>query len=144
MQEDNSLLPEIVQGKYHALLKQKCPRCHSGDVFIYPILSSRFSKMYTHCPTCGQKFEIEPGFFYGSMYISYGLSLLIGVAVAVPVYYLMKDPPVWVYMSAIIGVLLIISPAMFRYSRLLMLYWFGSIKFDPQLAIRNTNRKGRS
>lgn len=39
--------------------------------------------MYGHCHTCGAKFEREPGFFLGSIYINYGLTALT-VAVAYP------------------------------------------------------------
>jgi len=30
-------------------------------------------EMYDQCPVCGQKFDLEPGFWYGTGYISYGL-----------------------------------------------------------------------
>jgi len=39
--------------------------------------------MYDTCPNCGLKFEREPGFFLGSIYINYGLTALI-VAIAYP------------------------------------------------------------
>src|SRR6187549_2188658 len=40
--------------------------------------------MNERCPNCGVKFEREPGFFLGSIYINYGLTSLI-VAIAYPV-----------------------------------------------------------
>ena len=40
--------------------------------------------MHAACPHCGQRFEREPGFFLGSIYINYGLTSLI-VAIAYPV-----------------------------------------------------------
>jgi hypothetical protein len=40
--------------------------------------------MHNECPHCGVKFEREPGFFLGSIYINYGLTALI-VAIAYPV-----------------------------------------------------------
>lgn len=33
--------------------------------------------MHAHCPHCGLKFEREPGFFLGSIYVNYGLTALI-------------------------------------------------------------------
>lgn len=30
--------------------------------------------MHEDCPSCGQKYEIEPGFYWGAMYIGYALS----------------------------------------------------------------------
>ena len=32
--------------------------------------------MYEHCPVCGLKFEREPGYFLGALYISYGLGVV--------------------------------------------------------------------
>ncbi|HEY7097360.1 MAG TPA: hypothetical protein VH437_11590 [Terriglobales bacterium] len=32
--------------------------------------------MFERCCTCGLKFEREPGYFLGAMYISYGLALI--------------------------------------------------------------------
>lgn len=49
-----------------------CPRCRSAKLF--PTGSFSFNEpfeMYDSCPHCGQSFEPEPGFYYGSMYISY-------------------------------------------------------------------------
>ena len=40
--------------------------------------------MHAACPHCGQRFEREPGFFLGSIYINYGLTSLI-VSIAYPV-----------------------------------------------------------
>lgn len=30
--------------------------------------------MYDRCPSCGQKYVLEPGFYWGAMYIGYGVS----------------------------------------------------------------------
>jgi len=39
--------------------------------------------MNERCPNCSVKFEREPGFFLGSIYINYGLTALI-VSIAYP------------------------------------------------------------
>ena len=36
--------------------------------------------MYENCNRCGLHYQIEPSFFYGAMYGSYGLTVMIGVA----------------------------------------------------------------
>ena len=36
-----------------------------------------------HCTVCGQKFKLEPSFYYGSMYVSYAIGVAIAVAVFV-------------------------------------------------------------
>src|SRR5262245_25442190 len=59
----------------------RCPRCREGKLFKYPT-SARFKKnmeMYKECLVCGQPTEIEVGFYYGTGYVSYVLSILICV-----------------------------------------------------------------
>ncbi len=50
---------------------KKCPRCQEGDLFIKPFEFSNPVNMPDYCPVCNQKFEPEPGFYYGSMFLSY-------------------------------------------------------------------------
>jgi uncharacterized protein (DUF983 family) len=114
-----------------ALLMQKCPHCHTGDVFLHPTYSLKFAAMHHKCPVCAQDYEIEPGFYYGAMYISYGITVVIGLIVMVAANLLLDDPEVWVYLVLLMATLIILSPISFRYSRLMMLYWFGDVKYDP-------------
>lgn len=55
------------------LLKCKCPRCRRGDMFENrnPYVLKETMKMKKECRVCGQPFNIEVGFYYGSSYISY-------------------------------------------------------------------------
>lgn len=95
--------------------------------------------MYEACPACGQHYEPEVGFYWGAMYISYGLSVGIVVLVGLTLYYLAGDPPVWVYITGVACTVVLLTPLLFRYARALMLYCFGSISYDPNkaaLAIR--------
>lgn len=54
----------------------KCSRCNKGDVFISnnPYNLPEMFKMHTTCAHCKLKYEKEPSFFYGALYISYGIS----------------------------------------------------------------------
>jgi uncharacterized protein (DUF983 family) len=53
---------------------KKCPRCQEGDLFAKPFKFTNPTLMPEHCPICNQKFEPEPGFYYGAMFLSYILS----------------------------------------------------------------------
>ena len=73
--------------KLYSILFLKCPRCHKG-LFLenHPYKISSFNKVKSECPCCQLKYSIEPSFYYGSMYVSYG----VGIAVAVAVFVLIK------------------------------------------------------
>jgi len=62
-------------GMLTSALQLQCPKCRKADLFYFPIL--KFKKMYTMkstCSYCGQNFNLEPGFYYGAMFISYIIS----------------------------------------------------------------------
>lgn len=40
--------------------------------------------MHQNCPSCGIRYEREPGFFLGSIYFNYGLTALV-IAVVYPI-----------------------------------------------------------
>ncbi len=62
--------------RLRAILRQRCPVCCQGAMF-----RGRFA-MNPTCPVCGHRFEREPGFFQGAMYVSYGLgTAYLGVLV---------------------------------------------------------------
>lgn len=68
-------------------LKCKCPRCRQGDLFQYKspydLKKNRFMKMNEKCPVCGQPTELEVGFYYGTSYVSYALTVAFSVATAI-------------------------------------------------------------
>lgn len=58
--------------KAYGILNLKCPRCQEGDLFETSTFSFQKSfDMPRQCPHCGQKYFLEPGFYYGAMFISY-------------------------------------------------------------------------
>ena len=71
--------------KLYSIIFLKCPRCHKGEFLeANPYKLSNFNKVKERCPKCGLKYSIEPSFYTGSMYVSYG----VGIAVAVATYVL--------------------------------------------------------
>jgi uncharacterized protein (DUF983 family) len=56
--------------KCWALLRQRCPHCCQGKIY------ERGMQMHTICPVCHLRFEREPGYFLGSLYISYGMATI--------------------------------------------------------------------
>lgn len=66
-------------GFLKSCLKMTCPQCRSTNLFITPgyfVYRSTF-KMHETCSNCGLKFELEPGFWYGALWASYPLLILV-------------------------------------------------------------------
>lgn len=77
-------------------------------------------------------FEPEPGFYFGAMFVSYALSVVLFAVIGITLYVL-GNPADWVYLSAIILGAVLFTPFSFRYSRILFLYSFGGIHFDSTI-----------
>jgi len=117
-----------------AIIKAKCPRCRKGDVFAYPLRNFyRFHLTNKQCPVCDLRFEREPGFFFGAMYISYAFVVGTTAAVSLLLYFAFGDPGIWVYLLTIGVVLSLSLPLIFRYSRIIYLYLFGGARYDESL-----------
>ncbi len=114
-----------------ALLALRCPRCHDGKIFTSSAFSFKFADMPAACPVCGQPTEPEPGFYYGAMFVSYAFSVAIFAVTAAALYFLAGDPAIWVYVVAVGLAALLFTPLSVRYSRMLMLYWFGGMHYQP-------------
>ena len=59
---------------FKAMWKNKCPRCHKGDLFVIPMELSNPLDMHKRCEHCDLDFEPEPGFYFGAFMISYGIT----------------------------------------------------------------------
>lgn len=105
-----------------SVLKLKCPQCGEGDLFtnknIYQYKG--FFDMPDNCPKCNQDFQIEPGFYYGSMYVSYGLTIAITVAIFVALTVL-NIFSIGVFIITDVVILTLTLPLIFRLSRALWL-----------------------
>ena len=126
-----------------ALLNLRCPRCHQGKMFTYSALNvTNFAEMPEQCPVCGQTFEPEPGFYFGSMYITFAFNVATTLVLGVLIYYLMGNPDTWVYVSIVTAFTVLLTPLILRYSRALMLYLFGGAQYNPNW--RQRRRVGAS
>jgi uncharacterized protein (DUF983 family) len=117
--------------RLYSIFKGTCPVCHEGKVFTYKSVfhPSKFDKMEERCPKCGHKYEIEPGFFYGAMYVAYALTVAISVATFVLTYLIYPETPYWVYIINILLMLIIMAPVTFRVGRMVWINFFNG--YDP-------------
>jgi uncharacterized protein (DUF983 family) len=119
-----------------ALLHGKCPRCRQGNIFAFSLSENlfHFNKMNETCPHCEVRLEPEPGFYQGAMYVGYAITIACIVVVSMVLYFLAGNPSEWVYIGSVIGLMVLLIPINYRYSRILYLYMFGGIKYDAGYA----------
>ncbi len=117
------------------MLHTKCPRCRRGNMFAGGMYNFGSNKIYDHCPHCNLHFEIEPGYFYAAMYVSYALNIMEALIITATTYLLThnSDSP-WLYIGVILGGSVLLAPINFRYSRVFLLYWLSpKINYQPPL-----------
>lgn len=118
-----------------AFVRGKCPRCRRGNLFANTMYGFSGQKMNQTCEHCHLTFEIEPGYFYVAMFVSYAMNVAEFVTVAVAISVLTGSSNPWLYVSAILSVSLILSPFNFRYSRITLLYWLTpGLHYNPELS----------
>jgi uncharacterized protein (DUF983 family) len=126
--------------KLAAMVNARCPHCHEGRLFKYKWWNViNFSQMHENCPSCGVRYEVEPGFFFGAMYLSYAFSVGIMLVGGILVFNFLNDPPAMGYVVPITTVSLLLVPFNFRTARVLFIHWFSSLKFDPSAAAKHEN-----
>ncbi len=127
-----------VPNYYWSILTMKCPRCRRGPMFTD---SNPFRKlslkhifdMPEHCPECGQKYDMEPGFWYGTGYVSYALAVAICATTFVAWWVLLgfsvNDNRIfwWLGLNALL--LVVIQPWLMRLSRVIYIRFF--VRYDP-------------
>ena len=87
--------------------------------------------MNKNCPVCGQPTEIEVGFYYGTSYVSYVLSILISVFIVIIWFLVIGLSEItllvsWMVFNGI--VLLLLQPWLMRLSRSIWISWF--VRYD--------------
>lgn len=128
------IIPEIIYSTTH----NKCARCHQGQVFENnnPYSFKNGLTMKESCSECNLKYEREPGFFYGSLYVSY--ALMSGTFII----WFLADL-LWLHMDAVkltaivVSTMLVLFPVIFRSARIIWLNFF--FRFDKKYVKQNVH-----
>ena len=119
--------------KLKSIFSHKCPQCLEGD--MYQTKSSYqlkdIAKMNHSCPKCGLDFEREPGYYYGAMYVSYALTVAVGVILFLADMVLFTEFSTSRYLVSLTLLLLLLSPLTFRTARVIWLNLF--VKYKPDV-----------
>jgi len=106
------------------ILTEKCPKCGKGHVFETKKSFFQFPVMKKNCEVCDYRFDREPGYFLGAMYLSYGLAILQGIITFLAFYFLFPSVPVLYVAFVIVGVILLFSMKNFKLSRVMYIHIF--------------------
>jgi uncharacterized protein (DUF983 family) len=123
------VIPEII----YSTATNTCPRCHKGNVFKNnnPYSFNNGLTMLDSCSECNLKYEREPGFFYGALYVSY--AFMSGIFII----WFVADL-LWIHMDSVklamvvMVSMLLLFPVVYRSARILWLNFF--IRFDKKYA----------
>ncbi|MDR6300229.1 DUF983 domain-containing protein [Mesonia maritima] len=115
--------------KLYSIITGTCPVCQEESMYkkSNPYKLGSIHDMHEKCSHCHTKYKIEPSFFYGAMYVSYGLGVAFSVAAFVIAHFFL-GADLLVSFLAIIGTLIAFMPIIMRLSRNIWINFFFSYK----------------
>lgn len=126
------------------LFQCKCPRCRSGDMFLYknPYKPGKFMKMYDECPVCKQPFDMEVGFYYGTSFVSYSFTIAITVATFIAWWVFVgisvDDNRVFYWIAVNAVILILLQPYIMRLARTVWLAFF--VRYDANWRVHEIKK----
>ena len=119
--------------KLYSIFTGTCPKCHEESMYINPnpyVLMDTL-KIGEKCSNCNTKYRLEPSFFFGSMYVSYGVGIAFAVLAFGISYYIFSSTLTTAFI-VIIATLVVFMPIIMRVSRTIWINLF--IHYDENLA----------
>ncbi|MNQ48910.1 hypothetical protein D3C85_627970 [compost metagenome] len=117
--------------KLNSILTGSCPKCQNESMYSdkNPLHLTKVLKMNQNCSHCGLKYQIEPSFFYGAMYVSYGLNVAVGIGAFI-VSFVFFGASIEQSFLTIVITLIVLFPFVLRLSRNLYINMF--VSYDPK------------
>jgi hypothetical protein len=119
---------------FWSIFSMHCPRCRRGKLFKdFSAYNFKHTfDMHEECAVCKQKFDMEPGFWYGTGYVSYALAVAFSAATFIAWWVLIgisiNDNRIFWWLGINSAVLITLQPVLMRLSRTIYLYFF--VRFD--------------
>ncbi|MGC1631144.1 MAG: DUF983 domain-containing protein [Gelidibacter sp.] len=119
--------------KLYSILTGTCPKCNEESMYINPNPYALMDtlKIGEKCSHCQTKYRLEPSFFFGSMYVSYGVGIGFAVAAFVISYFIIGSSLTTAFI-AITASLVVFMPIIMRVSRTIWINLF--IHYDKDWA----------
>jgi uncharacterized protein (DUF983 family) len=122
--------------KLYSIFKLRCPKCLKGQFFessVYDL--KKLGNVLDKCPNCKVNYIPEPGFYFGAMYISYALGVVVFVAIWAGANWFFEEVSVWVQISILTFLIIVLSPLIFALSKIIYANIF--IHFDKEISERS-------
>lgn len=118
--------------KLYSILFGVCPKCHLESMYVErnPYKLADVLHIKEHCSHCKTRYRMEPSFFYGSMYVSYGVGIAFAIAAFV-ISYIIFESRLMTAFIAIVATLVVFMPVIMRVSRNIWINLFMS--YDKEL-----------
>jgi len=98
-------------------LRKRCAVCAAGDLF------TGWFRMRTHCPRCGTRFEREPGFFAGALFVNFAFTEVVMFAwLAIAAVATLPRPDARVLVIGAVAVCLVVPVVLYPFSKTV---WFA-------------------
>ena len=113
----------------YSILTGSCPKCNEESMYVEknPYKLRSLYKMNDTCSHCHTQYMIEPSFFYGAMYVSYGLTVAFGVAIFVTLNIILGLNVLPTFIGIVLGII-VLMPVTARLARNIYINMF--IHFD--------------
>lgn len=106
--------------KMYSIRTFTCPRCQEGQFFVsHPYDLKNAGNIIHHCPSCGLKYEKEPGFFYGAMYVSYALGVALFVTLWTSFNLFFPNVSIGWQIGIIITTTVVLAPFLYALSKII-------------------------
>ena len=107
-----------------SVFSEKCPKCSNGYVFKQNVSILNLPVMNESCSKCNYRFDREPGYFLGAMYISYGLAIFQGIVTFCSLHLLFPNlSTTWLSIS-VIAVIALCGRKNYKLSRVIYIHIF--------------------
>ena len=126
----------LKDSKLYSIAGNKCPNCHEGNFFAYnnPYNLAHTTQMNQRCKVCNEDFRREPGFYFGAMYVSYALTVGVGIALYLFMRVYLGFSVTQYFLSFILS-LVVLLPVYYRTARIIWIHLF--VRYGKSLQMKN-------
>ena len=115
--------------KLYSILKMKCPQCHEGDFFVArPYNLRKAGDLHENCSKCGLKYSKEPYFYFGAMFVAYGLAVALFVSLWVGFNLFIPETRAGIQVFVIATASILLGPYLYAHSKIIWANLFFKYK----------------